>query len=147
MARSQARTAAMQLIFEKMAGGQGGEETLRMIYEELSAEQTSDASEPTVEEKAWIQAVLLGVLSHLDELDETIAGASKNWAVDRMPKVDLTILRLAAWEIMFEKEVPGPVAINEAVELANTYSDEGSGRFINGVLGTILRQWEGSTEQ
>ena len=59
-----------------------------------------------------------------------------------MPRVDLTILRLAAWEILYEEDVPGSVAINEAVELASRYSDPDSGRFINGVLGTILREKE-----
>lgn len=84
-----------------------------------------------------------GVLSHLDELDEQIQSASRNWTIDRMPHVDLTILRLAVWEILHEDEVPGPVAINEAVTLAGCYSEPASGRFINGVLGTILRRKEG----
>ena len=59
-----------------------------------------------------------------------------------MPKVDLTILRLATWEILHEEDVPGSVAINEAVELAGRYFEPVSGRFINGVLGTILRKKE-----
>lgn len=144
MARSTARIAAMQLIFEKLAGGQGGDETLQMVYDELREEPEGGVreSDPGVADRAWIDTVLQGVVEHLDELDEKIEGASRNWTVDRMPKVDLTILRLAAWEILYEADVPGSVAINEAVEMANRYSDPASGRFINGVLGTILRQKE-----
>ncbi len=142
MARGTARVAAMQMIFEQLAGGEGGEDTLQMVYDELREEQEMDVrkTDPGVEDRAYITTLLEGVLSHLDELDEKIGAASRNWTVDRMPKVDLTILRLGAWEILYEDSVPGPVAVNEAVELANRFSDAGSGRFINGVLGTILRQ-------
>ena len=88
------------------------------------------------------RAVLDGVVNHLDELDGEIEAASRDWRVERMPKVDLTILRLATWEILHEEDVPGSVAINEAVELASRYYEPASGRFINGVLGTILRKKE-----
>ena len=81
-------------------------------------------------------------IGHMQELDEKISAASVDWTLDRMPMVDLTILRLAAYEILYEDDVPGSVAINEAVELANRYSEPTSGRFINGVLGTILRNKE-----
>jgi N utilization substance protein B len=73
------------------------------------------------------------------DLDARIGKASQNWSVDRMARVDLAIMRMAVWELLHEDDVPGPVVINEAVELANRYSGEGSGRFINGILGTILR--------
>lgn len=144
MARGTARIAAMQMIFEQLAGGEGGEDTLQMVYDELREQQEPDVkdTDPGVADRAYITTLLEGVLNHLDELDEKIEGASRNWTVDRMPRIDLTILRLGAWEILFEEGVPGPVVINEAVELANRYSDPASGRFINGVLGTILRQKE-----
>lgn len=144
MARGTARIAAMQMIFEQAAGGQGGEETLRMVYDEMREENDLGVrgGEPGVADQAWIEQVVQGVMERLDELDEKIGMFSRNWAVDRMPRVDLTILRLGAWEILFEEDVPGSVAINEAVEMANRYSDPASGRFINGVLGAILRQKE-----
>lgn len=99
-------------------------------------------NEPNKSDKAYISRVLDGVLNHLDELDAEIQAASPRWNVSRMPKVDLTILRLAAWEILHEEDVPGSVAINEAVNLATRYSEPTSGRFVNGVLGTILRKKE-----
>ena len=134
MARTTARAAVMQMIFEHMAGGEGGEETLQMVYEALRKEglpgvDSISENEPSESDRA-----------HLDELDEAIQAASPRWEISRMPHVDLTILRMAAWEILYEEGIPGPVAINEAVNLANRFSEPTSGRFVNGVLGTILRR-------
>jgi N utilization substance protein B len=136
----------MQMIFENLAGGEGGEDTLAMVYEALRHEGIPGVkinnNEPNDTDKAYIARVLDGVLNNLDELDAEIQAASPRWNVSRMPKVDLTILRLAAWEILHEEDVPGSVAINEAVNLATRYSEPTSGRFVNGVLGTILRKKE-----
>ena len=137
----------MQMIYEHLAGGEGGEETLQMVYDELRAEGVPGVeairdNEPGAADRAYITRVLDGVVNHLDELDSEIEAASRDWRVERMPKVDLTILRMATWEILHEEDVPGSVAINEAVELASRYSEPASGRFINGVLGTILRKKE-----
>ncbi len=147
MSRATARVAAMQMIYETCAGGQGGEDTLRMVYDELREEQTRHVrdDDPSLNDRAWIDRVLSGVTGSLDFLDGKISAASRNWAIDRMARVDLSILRLAVWEIYNEDDVPGSVVINEAVELANCYSGDGSGRFINGILGTILREKEAGT--
>ena len=147
MARVTARAAVMQMIYEHLAGGEGGEETLQMVYDQLRRDGVPGVdevrpSEPGEGDRAYIARVLDGVMAHLQELDEKISAASVDWTLDRRPMVDLTILRLAAYEILYEDDVPGSVAINEAVELANRYSEPTSGRFINGVLGTILRNKE-----
>ena len=147
MARSTARAAVMQMIFENLAGGEGGEETLQMVYEALREEGVPGVAEigekePGKSDRAYITRVLEGVLNNLDDLDAEIQAASPRWQLTRMAKVDLTILRLATWEILHEKDVPGSVAINEAVKLANRYSEPASGRFVNGVLGAVLRKKE-----
>lgn len=147
MARSTARAAVMQMIYEKLAGGQGGEETLQMVYDELREQgvpgvETVRDNEPGKADREYITRVLDGVVNNLEELDEQIQAAAKDWTIERMPRVDLTILRLATWEILHEKDVPGSVAINEAVKLANRYSEPASGRFVNGVLGAVLRKKE-----
>ena len=147
MARITARAAVMQMIYEHLAGGEGGEETLQMVYDELRKDGVPGVdeirpTEPGEADRAYISRILDGVLSHVAELDEKISAASVNWSLERIAKVDLTILRLATYEILYEDDVPGSVAINEAVELANRYSEPSSGRFINGVLGTILRDKE-----
>ena len=147
MARITARAAVMQMIYEHLAGGEGGEETLQMVYDELRKDGVPGVdeirpTEPGEADRAYISRILDGVLSHVTELDGKISAASVNWSLERIAKVDLTILRLATYEILYEDDVPGSVAINEAVELANRYSEPSSGRFINGVLGTILRDKE-----
>lgn len=147
MARITARAAVMQMIYEHLAGGEGGEETLQMVYDELRKDGVPGVdeirpTEPGEADRAYISRILDGVLSHVTELDEKISAASVNWSLERIAKVDFTILRLATYEILYEDDVPGSVAINEAVELANRYSEPSSGRFINGVLGTILRDKE-----
>ena len=143
MARSVARTAAMQMIYERLSGGDGNDDTLRMIYDELRDEQKLPvkAEDPGINDRAFITRLLEGVLSRLDEIDQTINSFSHRWTVDRMPRVDLTILRLAVWEILFENdpEIPPEVVVAEAVEMAKQYSEEESSRFINGVLGAIVR--------
>ena len=147
MSRITARSAVMQMIYERLSGGEGGEDTLQMVYEELRENGVPGVEEiregePGKADRAYITRVLDGVLNNLDELDAEISAASRGWTIQRMPRVDLTILRLATWEILPEDDVPGSVSINEAVELAGRYSEPSSGRFINGVLGAILRKKE-----
>lgn len=147
MARITARAAVMQLIYEHLLGGQGGEESLRMVYDELRKDglhgvEKVGANEPNEADRAYITRVLEGVLASLDEIDSRIEAVAKGWTLDRMPMVDLTILRLAVWEILHEEDVSGSVAISEALELTEQYSDPGDKAFVNGVLGTILRQEE-----
>ncbi len=148
MSRITARTAAMQLIYEKLSGGQGGEESLRMVYDELRQDGVPGvdrvgAGEPNAADRAYITRVLEGVLGELDETDALIAAAAKGWTLERMALVDLTIMRLAVWEMRHENEVPAGVAISEALELTERYSDPEDKSFVNGVLGTVLRRLRG----
>lgn len=141
----------MQMIYENLAGGEGGEETLQMVYEVLRKEGVPGVEhigdrEPGKDDRAYIGLALAGVLEHLDEIDEKIAAHSHGWSIERMPMVDLTILRLAAWEILYSEGVPGNVAIAEAVNLANRYTEPQGSRFINGVLGAILREKEAAPQ-
>lgn len=112
MSRTTARAAAMQMIFEKLSGGQGGEETLRMVYDELRADglpgvEKIGKKEPDQEDREYITAALEGVLEHREEIDDAIARTAKGWTIDRMSLVDLTIMRLAVWEILYAEDVPG----------------------------------------
>ena len=147
MSRTTARAAAMQMIFEKISGGQGGEETLKMVYDELREDGLPGvgkigSSEPDDEDRAYITAALEGVLAHREEIDELIGKTAKGWTVDRMSLVDLTILRLAVWEILYAEDVPGSVSIAEAMELTERFSDPGDKAFVNGILGSVLREHE-----
>ena len=147
MSRTTARTAAMQMIFERVSGGQGGEETLQMVYDELREYGAADAGriglqEPDEEDRAYIAQAFEGVMQHRDELDGLIEKTSKGWMLDQMSLVILSILRLAIWEIYYEPQVPDRVAIAEAVALTERYSGEEDKPFVNGILGTIQREKE-----
>ena len=147
MSRTTARAAAMQMIYEKLSGGQGGEDTLKMVYDELREDGLPGVTvigrkEPDAEDREYITAALEGVLAHRDEIDEMIERTAKGWSLDRMSLVDLTILRLAVWEILYADDVPGSVSIAEAMELTERFSDPEDKAFVNGILGTILREHE-----
>jgi len=147
MSRTTARSAAMQMIFEKISGGQGGEETLKLVYDELreygvSEDRKVDPREPDAEDREYIANALNGVLSHLDELDEIIGKTAKGWTTERMSLVDLTVLRLATWEILYNPEIPANVSVSEALALTERYSDPEDKPFVNGILGTIVREYK-----
>ena len=144
MSRTTARIAAMQMIFEKVSGGQGGEETLKMVYDELrengpGPQASIPDSDPDEEDRKYISDTFQGVLEHLDEIDALLAKTAKGWTLERMSLVDLTILRLAAYEILYNPKVPDNVAVSEALELTERYSDPDDKSFVNGILGTIVR--------
>lgn len=82
----------------------------------------------------YIREKSFAIQKRLEEIDDLINGRTKGWKTSRMGKVDITLLRLAVYEIMFEEEIPTGVAINEAVELAKKYGTDDSPAFINGVL-------------
>lgn len=91
----------------------------------------------------YAHGLVAGVSERLDEIDDRLVDASENWPLGRMPLVDLSILRLATYEMLFVDEVPLSVSINEAVELAKYFGGEDeSHRFVNGVLGRIAKQIE-----
>ena len=147
MSRTTARAAAMQMIFERVSGGQGGEETLRMVYDELretgvTGVERVGAGEPNEADRAYIQEAFDGVLEHLEEIDALVKKHARGWAIDRIALVDLTILRLAIWEILYAKDVPGSVAISEALQMTERYTDPEDKGFVNGILGTVLREKE-----
>lgn len=91
----------------------------------------------------YARMLVLGVCAHRSELDGLITRSSQNWSIDRMPVVDRSILRLAAFEVEYVDDVPVSVSINEAVELAKEFGGEDdSHRFVNGILGRIARDGE-----
>ena len=92
---------------------------------------------------AYLQTLVEGVSEHQEKLDEQITQLlASGWEINRLAQTDLVILRLALYEIQFVDEVPTVVAINEALELAKTYSNDKSRKFINGALGKFERQLE-----
>jgi N utilization substance protein B len=104
----------------------------------MSPVATSDAPAPEVIEYARI--LVDGVQTHHADIDHMITVYADHWAIDRMPVVDRNLLRIALYELFWGGDVPVAVAINEAVELAKSFSTEDSGRFVNGLLGRIVEK-------
>lgn len=102
----------------------------------ISAEEQLDRQNQDVI-VGYAKEIVSGVVATFAEIDDRIEAFSHKWSVDRMPAVDRAILRVAVWEILFNEEVPDAVAISEAVSLANELSTDGSGTFVNGLLGAI----------
>tara|TARA_Y100000310_G_C20621856_1_gene783775 strand:- start:299 stop:712 length:414 start_codon:yes stop_codon:yes gene_type:complete len=99
--------------------------------------------------KDFVRALALGVAKHIKEIDGVIEKAAPEWPVDQITIVDRNVLRLGLFELIYgnRDEVPPKVAINESIELAKNFSGDSSGRFVNGVLGTVYRELEGSEEE
>lgn len=90
-----------------------------------------------VEDGAYIKNKCNDIVEHLDDIDKMINEAAEGWKTSRMGKVELTLLRLAVYELKYDEDVPVGVAINEAVELAKKYGSDDSSAFVNGILGKI----------
>lgn len=104
------------------------EEAIARFWREMGGEP---------EGRGYADELVQGVWGSLQEIDEIIVRASKNWRLDRMTRVDRNVLRLGTWELLHEADVPRAVILDEAVELAKRFGTEESGAFVNGVLDKI----------
>lgn len=134
MSRSKAREVAMLIIYSGMLGG---EDTPSDVCDKMGEPNVLDDGDAL-----FSSEVAEGVLQHTDELDERIAAHATGWSIDRISRVDLAILRVAVYEMLYREDVPTGAAINEAVELAKRYGGDKSSSFINGILGTLARSLE-----
>ena len=131
MKRRKAREYALQMLFQIDFKG----ETLNS--RELDA-FWSDKKEDT-EVKKFAGELVKGTMNKLNEIDAVIGRAAENWVVKRMSAVDRNILRFAAYEILYRKDIPSAVTINEAIEIAKKFSSAESAPFINGVLDRLAK--------
>lgn len=138
MTRRNARELVMQMIYE----GNFHDETERerIIYDKIR-EMDAEEKKRNKAMIEFIESLYFGIFEHLKEIDELIEKSATNWSFARIAKVDLSILRLAIYELKYT-DVPQKVAVNEAIEIAKTFSTEKSPRFINGVLGSVIKEIE-----
>src|SRR6266550_8130770 len=101
--------------------------------------------EETIEDKAFIEALVHGVDSKEADLDDIIRPVAPEWPIEQIARMDRIILHIGVYELLFEEGVPPKVVINESVELAKAFGGDNSSKFINGVLGTVLRNQEAKT--
>jgi transcription antitermination protein NusB len=128
--RSTARRLAMQALFQSELSGDPIDVSLSNLID--------DEKDLTDDSHKFAQHLAVSVMEKRPELDEMITKVSKNWSIDRLNNVDKAILRMAMYELKYEKNTPKAVVINEALELSKRYSDEESTSFINGILGAAV---------
>ena len=126
-ARTKARKRALDILFEA--------DQSRLDPATVLAERVGRADPPVAE---YTVEIVEGVRAHRERIDELLATYAQGWTVERMPGVDRALLRLAAWELLYNDQVPDAVAIDEAVELAHSLSTDESPAFVNGLLARLL---------
>lgn len=134
MSRKKARDNAFKCIYElEFIKDKSLDDILSNCYEENNNSE---------EEKQYIQMILNGVKENIEKIDSIILSKLKNWSLDRIAKIDLAILRLAIYEVLYVDSIPDKVSANEAVELAKTYGNNDSKSFVNGVIAKVIEDKE-----
>lgn len=132
MSRRKAREMALQVLFQLDYNSTDKQEALQNVYNER--ENVSDNA------KLYAEQLVNGTQAHQKEIDDTISSLSSDWKLERMAGVDRNIARIAIYEMKFSSEqLPPNVVINEAVELAKTFGTDESSRFVNGILGSMVK--------
>ncbi|CAM5203995.1 Transcription antitermination protein NusB OS=Ureibacillus acetophenoni OX=614649 GN=nusB PE=3 SV=1 [Ureibacillus acetophenoni] len=125
MKRHEARSKAMQVLFQL----DNIELTLNDAISHVLDGEESDS---------FFESLVHGATEKKDEIDEILKQKLENWSLNRLPKIERTVLRLAVYELLYMKDTPKNVVLNEAIELCKTYGDEKSSKFVNGVLSKFV---------
>jgi N utilization substance protein B len=131
-ARNKARKRAFQILFE---AEQRGADPVTVMADWVRLARTDDRQPPVTE---YTRQLVEGYQAHAERIDELLAGYAVGWTLDRMPVVDRNVLRLGAYELIWEDDVPDAVALDEAVQLAKEFSTDESPSFVNGLLGRLM---------
>jgi len=126
MNRHQARERAFQILFQLDLNEMEPKQAIREFF-----------AEGREMEDPFLAKLIEGVSEHKENIDRIVSEQLVNWSFDRIATAEKTILRIAVYEMKYLEDIPKNVSINEAVELANTFGDEKSGKFVNGVLSKI----------
>lgn len=142
MSRKKAREAAVMLLYHWDMMGYSDENISTTLGETIRGNDSAESPniELTEDDGRYIDSILGLIKTNLQSIDSAIEAEAVGWKLNRLPKVDLAILRLGICEIMHREDIPGAVTINECVDMAKHYSTENSGTFVNGVLSTILKK-------
>ncbi len=127
ISRRQARRRAVEMLYEAV---QRDTDAVTLLADRVGATEVDPISDYTI-------SLVEGVTARKAQIDELLAEHAQGWTLERMPKVDLAVLRVGVYELLWAEDVPDPVAIDEAVGLAKELSTDDSPRFVNGVLGRI----------
>ena len=138
MGRRLARELAMKVMYRYE---EGERETDRVLDEVLSGKQYQE------NDKQFCQQLVTATVEHLEGIDQRIMRVIQNWPYDRISVIDKTILRIGTCELLYFDDIPAQVSINEAIEIGKRYGGTDSGRFINGVLDAVRKEYEGSNNK
>lgn len=130
------RIVALQTIYEHEFRTQVGDQTVR--FQDI-LQRNLEKYKSSVDDTAFIEELVAGVLTHQSELDAQLAPLAPEWPLEQIARIDRAVLRLGMYELRYSPSVPPKVVINEAVELAKAFGSDNSGKFVNGVLGTAYR--------
>jgi len=130
MNRTDARELLMKLLFQMEAQNDYSASVKDHFFNEYVTDQ---------KQKEYLDKMTFLISEKLNEADQWIASSSENWKIDRLGKVDLAVIRVAILEMFYMDDIPDSVSINEAVEIAKKYGTEGSGKFVNGLLGKVIK--------
>lgn len=134
------RIVALQTLYEQDFRRECGDEQFQL---DEVLERNIGRYKKTIDDPEFISKLVNGVDKHLAKLDSTLQPVAPEWPIDQIARIDRVVLRIGLYELLFDKDVPPKVVINEAVELAKSFGGDNSSKFVNGVLGTLLRQQEG----
>lgn len=129
--RHEARRVALSTIFSWSFMSSKNEDPKMLSVEALNVKDY---------DMALAESIINGVEENINEIDEVILKSAPEWPIEKIPKVDIVALRIAIYEILYAKSVPEKVAIDEAIELAKEFGSDTSSKFVNGVLGTIVKK-------
>lgn len=142
MKRRLAREIALQSLYHIEMNDVSPEVAIETVLEEARSDNEADLAvgDGDVVGTPYLTDLVKGTTKHKERIDETLSVFLTGWKVDRLSKVDRQILRLAAYEMLFGTEVPPKVVVNEAIELAKRFGSDESGKFVNGVLGKLIKE-------
>jgi N utilization substance protein B len=160
MKRRLGRELAVQCLYQIEMNAAGVDEALETAFREAKDEEGesgirfTDETGDEGELREYTRGLVTGTLGHLRKIDDILSACLKGWRMERLSRVDRQVLRLAVYEILEREDVPTKAAVNEAIEIAKHYGTEESGKFVNGVLGQIIRRldevkadWQANTDK
>lgn len=133
MGRKQAREGTMKILYQMEINEDFSDEALNIYFDNFDFDEL---------EREYILDAMTKIKDNLSSIDKYIETHSEGWNLNRLAKIDLAVLRIAVYEILYRKDIPIEVSINEAIEIVKKYSTEESFKFINGVLGGFVRNMD-----
>ena len=145
MTRSQVREIVMHISFAQNANPRPVEEVLGLLLDKAYFQSLGEEDElyrdyPSAKQTAYLRQMAEGVTAHSVELDLYIEKYAKGWRISRISRVAMAIMRVSMYEVLYMQDIPGSASINEAVEIAKHYEEADTVAFINGILGSFIRE-------